>query len=189
MAELKFILFVAGISAIFFLPNGWPTLTCLGLSLAIGCVVVSRGGSVSARKQIYKILRFLPFVGFVMLCNGLFASWAEAVWVGAKLMTVCILTITYGTMTTTSETARALAKILYPLRRLGLNPKEIYLLVAITFRLMPLLRRTFAEIRTACRAKGVKWNLRTAKIVLVRAGWQMLARVEQIERALIAKGF
>ena len=121
MAELKFVLFVAGISAIFFLPNGRPTLTCLGLSLAVSCVVVRRGGLASVRKQIYKILRFLPFVGFVMLCNGLFASWTEAAWVGAKLMTVCILTVAYGSVTTASETARALARILRPLRRFGLD--------------------------------------------------------------------
>lgn len=189
MTELRFILFVIGVSAVFFLPNGLPTLICVGLGLAIGCVVIGRGRAASARKQIRRMLCFLPFVGFVVLCNALFTSWIEAAWVGLKLWTVCVLMLAYGTLATTSEIARALAGILRPLQRFGLDSEEIYLLVAIAFRLMPILRRTFTETRIACRAKGAKWNLRTARAVLVRTSWQMLARVEQIERALIAKEF
>lgn len=188
MAELKFAIFMVGISTVFFLPNGWPTLVCTGLSLAIGCIIASRNGMMLARRNLRKLVRMLPFVGFVVLCNGLFANWLEAAWVGDKLVTVCILTLTYCATTTTTEVTRVLAGILRPLRRLGVEIEDVYLLVAISFRLIPILRRTFSETRTACRAKGAKWDLKTARIVLERTSWQMLARVEQIEMALIAKG-
>lgn len=189
MAELKFLAFLVCTSAIFFLPNGPAALGIIFVVLACGIVLWRHRRSGAIGRAARRILRTLPFVAFVVLCNGLLDTWLTAAWIGAKLVVVCISSMTYISVTSGSEITRTITNLLRPFRKFGLEPDDVYLLVTICFALLPILRRTLRETRDACRAKGLSWNFRTAKAVLLRISELMLLRVNQLEQALIAKGW
>lgn len=198
-SELKLLLCVGLATAVFFLPNGVPTLVGATLAAIFGITLVttssaSRGAVRHQSKTRHRIaiarkfLRTLPFIGFVVICNGLLDSWVNAGWISFRLAAVCAIMIVYAAATPNSEIACAVTNLLKPLRRLGLDSEDVYLLVSISLTLMPILRKTLQETRLACRAKGVSWNLRTARAALLRTSWQMLARIDQMDMALTAKG-
>lgn len=189
MAELRFLMFLLSASALFFLPNG-PLVLAVGVSIISIYVMLSlkRCGHVSPHKALRSLTRFLPFIFFVVVCNGLLDSWVEAGWIGFKLLVVCVMTLTYLTIVSKFKIAYMIANLLRPLRRFGLTFDDTYLLIVVALMLIPILRRTLSEIRDACYGKGLRWNLRTAKVVLLCSGRQILERVEQIDQAITAKG-
>lgn len=182
-------MFLLSASALFFLPNG-PLVLAAGMAIIGICAVLSqkRCGRAESHKALRSLTRFLPFIFFVVVCNGLLDSWVEAGWIGFKLLVVCVMTLTYLTMVSKFKIAYMIANLLRPLRRFGLTFDDTYLLIVVALMLIPILRRTLSEIRDACRAKGLRWGLRTAKAVLLCSGRQILERAEQIDRAITAKG-
>lgn len=130
----------------------------------------------------------MPFILFTMAFNWWLDSWEAAVWIGLKLLIVCNATMIYGAITTVSSVAALLAKLCVPLRPLGIQPEEVHILVSISLMVIPLLRKNLQEMREACKAKNLRWNFSTAKIILQKLGWVLIRQVNQLEEALLAKG-
>ena len=188
MAEVKLVLFLIFATALFFLPNGLVALGgILALAIGLGLTLIRRREDAKKRRFWRSIGRSLPFVIFVIICNGLLSSWSDALWIGAKLSAVCALSIAYASTSAVSEIASSVSSLLRPLQVFGLTPEDTYLLVIISLMLIPILRRTFRETREACLAKGRAWGLSVARAVLLRVSWQMLENTTKLECALAAK--
>lgn len=54
--------------------------------------------------------------------------------------------------------------------------------------MIPILRKDISEMKEACRAKGIKLNIKNTKIILSKTCLSLIMRVNSIEEALIAKG-
>lgn len=190
MPEVRFLLFLLFISGIFFLPDGIFTIGCavLGILFSFVAFVASpRHPRPLWPKITRQIVRTLPFVVFVFLCNGLLGDWQTAGWIAFRLLVVCAETIIYASTTPVQDIANLFAKFARPLRRFGLHPEDIYLLVSISLCLIPALQKILRETRQACQAKGLPWNLRTARVALIHISQLLLVQAAEIETALLAK--
>ncbi len=208
MQIVKFLVFLAYATAVFFLPNGWPVMVAVLINLILMALIALKPNNqpkgnfkhdrnskpkLKNAQVVIKILRqtvrVLPFVLFTAIFNWWLDSWQAALWIGLKLTIVCNATMIYSASMTIPEVAQVIAQICAPLKFIGVSQDEIRILVAISLMMLPIFKKEFREVRQSCRAKGLDWNLGTLKMVLQKAGWALLGRVNQIEEGLMAKGY
>ena len=75
-----------------------------------------------------------------------------------------------------------------PLKIFKINTEEIKVMVCISLSMIPILKKELSEMKDACKAKGIKLNIKNIKIILSKFFLTLIMRVNQIEEALIAKG-
>jgi biotin transport system permease protein len=77
------------------------------------------------------------------------------------------------------------SRALGPLRRVGVDPDRIGLLLALAIRCIPLLTGIVQEVAQARKARGLQWSMTAlATPVLVRA----LRTADAMGDALVARG-
>lgn len=62
-------------------------------------------------------------------------------------------------------------------------------MVCISLSMIPVLKKDLYEVKEACKAKNIAFNLKNAKIILAKFFLSLIGRVNQIEESLIAKGY
>jgi biotin transport system permease protein len=95
----------------------------------------------------------------------------------ARAVVVCgILVVTVAAASLVTLTTRVTAmldvcgRVLEPLRRFGVDPDRIGLLLALTIRLVPVLTGIVHEVSDARKARGLQWSMTAlATPVVVRA--------------------
>lgn len=55
--------------------------------------------------------------------------------------------------------------------------------------MIPILRNQLYEIKIACKAKNISFNFKNMKYILSKFFLSLIKRVNEIEEALIAKGY
>lgn len=110
---------------------------------------------------------------------------ARAVVVCGVLLVSVALAALVTVTTRVTDMLDALIRALGPLRRFGVNPERVGLLLALAIRCVPLLAQIVHEVGEARRARGVSWSA-TALVtpVLVRA----LRTADAMGEALAARG-
>lgn len=110
---------------------------------------------------------------------------ARAVVVCGVLLVSVALAALVTVTTRVSAMLDALTTALTPLRRLGVDPERVSLLLALAIRCVPLLAGIVHDVAQARRARGVSWSA-TALVtpVLVRA----LRTADAMGEALAARG-
>lgn len=106
-----------------------------------------------------------------------------------KLLLVCNITFIYSQTTSTNEIARTVKQLVTPLKIFKINPEEIEVLVAISLSMIPILKREVSEVKEACKAKDIPFNIKNMKIVLSKLMTSFLKRVSKIDEALVEKGY
>lgn len=103
---------------------------------------------------------------------------------GVLLVSVALAALVTVT-TRVTDMLDALIRALGPLRRVGVDPERVGLLLALAIRCVPLLAQIVHEVGEARRARGVSWSA-TALVtpVLVRA----LRTADAMGEALAARG-
>lgn len=90
------------------------------------------------------------------------------------------------TLTTrVSAMLEALTGLLSPLRRLGVEPDRVALLLALAVRTVPVLTATAEEVRDARRARGLERSLRA---LLVPLAVRSVRHADRLGEALAARG-
>lgn len=62
-------------------------------------------------------------------------------------------------------------------------------MVCISLSMIPIFKKELIEVKEACKAKNIKFNIKNTKNILLKLFLNLLIRVNQIEEALIAKGY
>lgn len=62
-------------------------------------------------------------------------------------------------------------------------------MICISLSMIPILKKDLYEIKDACKAKNMKFNIKNSKYILAKFFISLIRRVNQIEEALIAKGY
>ena len=181
---ITFIMFLVYATAIFLMPNSFFLLCPLIINIALGIVTKS-----NIKKVIKNLLKIFPFVLLTFVINCWLDSYINALWMAAKLLLVCNITFIYSQTTTTAQIAKTAGKLCTPLKLLKINPEAIEVLVAIALSTLPIMKREYLELREACKAKNIPINLKNSKIVLSRLLISYLKRVNEIDEALIEKGY
>jgi len=85
--------------------------------------------------------------------------------------------------------AKTIELLCTPLKIFHINPEEIRVLVCICLSMIPILKNEYMEVKMACRAKNIPFNIRNSKIILIKLLFSCIRRVNQIDEALIEKGY
>lgn len=62
-------------------------------------------------------------------------------------------------------------------------------MVCISLSVIPVLKKDLLEVKEACIAKNIDFNIKNMKIILSKFFISLIARVSEIEEALIAKEY
>ena len=181
---IKFLLFIIYSTIIFFLPNNKFILLFIIFHLFIIFFY-----KIQFKKIITKSVHILPFIIFTFLINCILDNLSNALWMGIKLFIVCNITIIYSEITSVFAMAETIKLICSPLKILKVNVDEIKVMVSISLSMIPILRKEVHEIREACVAKNIVFNVKNMKIILSKFLISLITRVNNIEESLIAKGY
>lgn len=181
---IPFILFLIYATAIFLIPNSFFLLCPLSINIVLWIVTKS-----SIKKTVRNLLKIFPFALLTFVINCWLDSYINALWMAAKLLLVCNITFIYSQTTTIAQVAKTVKKLCTPLKLFKINPEIIEVLVAIALSTLPIMKREYLELREACKAKNIPINLKNSKIVLSRLLISYLKRVNEIDEALIEKGY
>lgn len=55
--------------------------------------------------------------------------------------------------------------------------------------MIPILKKDLNEMRESCKAKNISFHVKNMKYILSKFTLSMIKRVNEIEEALIAKGY
>jgi biotin transport system permease protein len=192
-------LYQAGSSVLHRIPAGWKLL---GMLLAIVALVAATRpwqlGVAAVLVAVGFAIARIPFrvtwaqlwpmrwmILFVALFQLIFSGPERAIMVcGSLLISVAIAALV--TLTTrVTEMLDVCQWLLRPLRRVGVDPDRVGLVLALTIRCIPLLVGIVRDVSDARKARGAGFSLRAmAAPAVVRA----LRSADAIGDALIARG-
>lgn len=181
---ITFILFLLYATAIFLIPNHIFLLCPFIINIVLWIATKS-----NVKKTVRNLLKIFPFVLLTFLINCWLDNYMNAVWMAAKLLLVCNVTFIYSQTTTVAKVAKTTKTLCTPLKVLGINPEIIEVLVAIALSTLPIMKREYIELREACKAKNIPINLKNSKTILSRMITSYLKRIDEIDEALIEKGY
>ncbi|MBW0270218.1 cobalt ABC transporter [Nocardia sp. MH4] len=180
-AGVKLALLVAAIVAMTVFVRG--PLGVGGLVLVIVCLfALARISWRVALAQLRPVLWMTLIIGAFQLLT---TSPTRAVVVCGVLLASVALAALVTVTTRVTDMLDALTRALGPLRRVGVDPERVGLLLALAIRCVPLLAQIVHDVAEARRARGVSWSA-TALVtpVLVRA----LRTADAMGEALAARG-
>ncbi len=180
---IKFLLFIFYTTIVFFLPN--KLILCFFL-LNLFLIIIAK---ISFKKVISKSLIVIPFIIFTFIINCFLDNIINAIWVAIKLFLVCNITIIYSETTTITGLAETIKTLCSPLKLFKINTDEIKIMVSISLSIFPIIKKDLSEIKEACIAKGISFNIKNMKIILSKFFLSLIFKVNQLEESLIAKGY
>lgn len=135
-----------------FLVHDWRVLLATVLVVAAAYLVAKVPWS-----RVWRLLRgVLAMVALVVVAQGFLGDWPTALEVGLRL--IAVITLANLVTLTTPQTAviDAVVRVASPLRRFGVDPDRIGLLIALVLRFIPVIADEAARVREAHAARGVK---------------------------------
>lgn len=123
-------------------------------------------------------------LGFGLL-HGVLNGWRPAILVVGTIIVLVLLAGLVSTTTRTTALVDALVSVLRPLRRLGVDPDRVALVLGLSVRAVPVVAGIAGEVRDAQRARGVRVDVRTfGAPFLIRS----LRHADALSDALRARG-
>jgi biotin transport system permease protein len=159
-----------------------PAAVAVAAAVVLGCYGLARFGPATAAAQVWP-LRWvvLALVPFQWWTGG---GRAAVVVVGT--LVVCVAAAALVTVTTrVGEMLDTLERVLRPLRRVGVRPDRVALVLALAIRAVPVLVDTYAQARDARRARGLE---RSPRALLVPLVVRTVRHADRLGEALVARG-
>ena len=193
-------LYVPGTSPIHRMPAGPKVLTFMALTLAITLSARSAwallivfafvvGGYLLAglgMRDLFRQVVVVRWVVLVMLIAQLvFLPPLVAVANTGRVLAVIVLAALITLTARIPDLLEATERSLAPLRRFGVNPASVGLLLAMTITAIPVIAGFAASIREAQRARGVPLRIGTFVVPLLVMA---LKHSDDLADALIARG-
>ncbi|HEX6877357.1 MAG TPA: energy-coupling factor transporter transmembrane protein EcfT [Nocardioidaceae bacterium] len=173
------VLLLAGAGSIF-LDQAWQVATAFVAALA--CYLVAGFSLRLALRQLRPLLWVVgPLAAFHVVVNG----WERAVVfvgvIGSLVLLAALVTLT----TRTTDMVEAVVGALRPLRRVGVQPERVGLLLALGIRSVPVVVALAEEVRDAQRARGLTASPRAFAVPLIV---RSLRHADDLGDALVARG-
>jgi len=180
-AGAKVLVFAALVLAIALTANSVWTLPTAGI-LAISLYLIAGLGMPTLLRQLYAA----RWIALVMLVTQVFflpvlAAISNTSRVLVVIVLAALITLTTRVPALLDATESALA----PLRRFGVNPAGIGLVLALTITAIPVIGGFAADIREAQRARGAPVRLQTFVVPLLVMS---LKHSDELADALTARG-
>jgi biotin transport system permease protein len=192
--------YVPGHSLIHQAPAGLKLLLLLLLGTA-SALLLSRPWQVGAASLIVVVSYRLAELGWrapldqlrpllwLLACVATFhavtSGWAHAVVIVGTIVLLVLLAGLVTLTTRTSDMADVVVAVVRPLRRFGVDPERLGLLLALGIRSVPVVIGLALEVRDAQHARGLSRNLRAFAVPLVV---RSLRHADALSQALVARG-
>ena len=169
----------AGVGSVF-LDHPWQVGSAL--LVVLGAYLLARLSLRVALAQVRPLVWLSVFVGaFHVVANG----WSRAV-VVVGVIAVLVLLASLVTLTTrTLEMVDAVVAAARPLRRVGVDPERVGLMLALGIRSVPVVVGLAEEVRDAQRARGLTASPRAFAVPLIV---RSLRHADALGDALVARG-
>ncbi|MGD7733551.1 energy-coupling factor transporter transmembrane component T family protein [Propionibacteriaceae bacterium G57] len=178
-AGVKLLVMLACGTAAFFVDDLRVLLVALGVVL--GLVVVA---GIRARVVWRTARAVLAMVALVVVLQGLLGDWPTAWVVGVRVLVVIVLASMITWTTTQGQIIDAVEWTAGPLRRFGVRPERIGLMIALVFRFVPVIAEESARVREAHDARGVRPGFSYLAPLVIRT----LRMADGLGEALEARG-
>lgn len=188
-----------GDSVVHRVPAGWKLLALLVLGaasvlvdsawgVAAGAALVAVGYAVAGLgpRETWRQVRPLVWVlALVAVFHVLVSGWERAL-VVVGVIALLVLAAGLVTLTTpTQDLLDVIVRVLGPLRRVGVDPERVGLLLALSLRSVPVVIGLAEEVRDAQRARGLGASPRAFAVPLVI---RALRHADTLGEALVARG-
>ncbi|GAA5049656.1 energy-coupling factor transporter transmembrane component T family protein [Nocardia callitridis] len=159
-----------------------PSTTVIAALLAAGLFAVA---GIPLRVAVAQLRPVLLTLTVIAVFQVLITSVERAVVVCGVLLVSVAMAALVTLTTRVTDMLDAVTRALGPLRRVGVDPERIGLLLALAIRCVPLLATIVHDVAQARRARGLQWSMTAlATPVLVRA----LRTADAMGDALAARG-
>jgi biotin transport system permease protein len=169
----------AGVGSVF-LDTVWQVTAAILVVLA--GYLLARIPLLTALRQVRPLLWLAVFVaGFHLLVSGWERAFVVVGVVAALVLLAALVTLT----TRTTAMVDAVVAVCRPLRRVGVDPERVGLLLALSIRSVPVVVGIAEEVRDAQRARGLQSSPRAYAVPLVI---RSLRHADALGEALAARG-
>lgn len=179
-AGFKLLLMVAVGVASVFLGRVWEVAALL--LVVVGGYAVAR---IPFRTAVAQVRPLLWVVAFAAVLHVVLDGWQRAFVVVGIVVSLVLLAGLVTLTTRTDAMVDALVGMLRPLRRFGVDPERVGLLVALGIRCVPVVVGLAEEVRDAQRARGLTASPRAFAVPLVV---RSLRHADALGEALQARG-
>ncbi len=180
----KFILFIFYSTIIFFLPNNKWIIVFGIINLLLNIINIK-----NIKKVFTNTFNLFPFILLTFIINIILDNFAYALWICIKLILVCNITFIYSSTSTILDIANTIEILCSPLKLFKIDTTQIKIMVCISLSMIPILKSELSEIKNACKAKNISFNLKYIKYILSKFFLSLIKRINQIEESLISKGY
>jgi len=179
-AGTKLLLMLGAGAASVLVDHAWQALLAV-----MGSVCLYRLAGLSLRTTARQVRPLVWVLGLVAVFHVWASGWERAaVFVG--VITALVLLAALVTLTTrTTAMVDAVVHGLRPLRRLGVRPERVGLLLALGIRSVPVVVGLAEEVRDAQRARGLTASPRAFAVPLIV---RSLRHADALGDALVARG-
>jgi biotin transport system permease protein len=179
-AGTKLLLMLAAGAASVLVDHAWQAMLAVGVAFCL-----YRVAGLSLRTAARQVRPLVWVLGLVAVFHVWASGWERAaVFVG--VITALVLLAALVTLTTrTTAMVDAVVHGLRPLRRLGVKPERVGLLLALGIRSVPVVVGLAEEVRDAQRARGLGASPRAFAVPLIV---RSLRHADALGDALVARG-
>lgn len=185
---IKFIFFLMYVILIFFIKSNIALIGALIIS-----IILIIAYKINLNNLINNIIKIFIFVLITAIINAFVVNINYAILIGIKLILVCIMTYIFSRMLSYMEFATVIEDLAYPLKFVGINPKDLGLLITIAISFIPILREELERIKYVLMVKGFKINtiniIKNMNIIFKPLFVSIMERINEIEYSLKAKGY
>ena len=185
---IKFIFFLTYVILIFFVKSNIALIAALAID-----IILIIAYKINLKSLIDNLIKISIFVLITAIINAFVVNINYAITIGIKLILVCIMTYIFSKMLSYMEFATVIEDLAYPLKLLGVNPKDLGLLITIAISFIPILREELERIKYVLFVKGFKVNtiniIKNMNIVFKPLFVSIMERINEIEYSLRAKGY
>ncbi|AOW92432.1 cobalt ABC transporter [Rhodococcus sp. WMMA185] len=177
----KVVALVAGIVALTVLVREPWHLVPAALIL-VGAYAAARIPIRAAASQLRPLLWMLIVIGVFQV---VFSGWVRAVIVCGTILLSVAAAALLSLTTRVTDMLDAITTAARPLRRLGVNPDRVALVLAMTIRCIPLMSGIVRRVEEARKSRGLGFSLRALAVPVVVS---TLMTADAMGEALAARG-
>jgi biotin transport system permease protein len=179
-AGAKLVALVLAGAASVFLDEVWQVVVALGM------VTVGYGvAGIPLRTAVAQLRPLVWVAGVAAVFHVLVNGWERAVVVLGAIALLVLLAALVTLTTRTTDLVDALVAACRPLRRVGVDPERVGLLLALGIRCVPVVVGLAEQVREAQRARGLGASPRAFVVPLIV---RSLRHADALGEALVARG-
>ena len=185
---IRFIFFLVYVILIFFVKSNIALIAALAIDVTL--IIAYK---INLKSLIDNLIKISIFVLITAIINAFVVNINYAITIGIKLILVCVMTHIFSKMLSYMEFATVIEDLAYPLKLLGVNPKDLGVLITIAISFIPISREELERIKYVLLVKGFRVNtiniVRNMNIVFKPLFVSIMERINEIEYSLKAKGY